>query len=656
MGFATYNIPRKIKSYTLDGNILTVPRGVLGWLHAYFDNSKTKIDLIDDTVEVNPVKFKPDSEFQLRRYQKEAVESLVSGNGGVVRGPCGSGKTIILLMAIARLGQPALVIVHNKALLDQWCSSVRKLFHIEPLVFSGTKKKVHPIPGQPYIMVATQQSLYSTLKKQGEIAFFSKFGTVVGDECFDRNTKILMKDGTEKDIGSICVGDSVSHGGKVLRIFRRKYSGPAFSFFGKNIVTPNHPIATPKGWISIKDLKPEDRIYVIHNHSTLQNLRSKHIEMPRKIEVQDLEVFNFETGDGVYLANGILVHNCHHWAANTFYSVANNIPAKYRLGASADERRKDNLEFLIYETFGEVKYKIKRDELIQDKKLLPLRIEFVATQYVDEVYLSCRKEDVTVDWVMFISLLSQDEQRKFLVLLHACRLLGVPYEETNGNSRESDKLISSFNFIKSSHVSVAESIFSAPRYTLLSMDSKKSKLALSDKNFIYSESERKNHQILILSDRVEACKDFFLMFEQLGIPSGLLLGNPENKDELMRTIAGLQTGSIRVGIGTTVADEGLDIPPLTHVICTCPVHQHPKRMEQMVGRTARICGNKEFGTCVYLWDRKIFPHPEEEREANERKWIARVAGAINAREIYVWDRLPGKKKRENMEIGSDKKP
>ena len=529
MGFATYNIPRKIKSYTLDGTILTLPRGVLGWLRTYFDNCKTTIETIDDTVEIKPVKFKPDSEFQLRRYQEEAVEALVSGNGGVVRGPCGSGKTIVLLMAIARLGQPALVIVHNNALLKQWCTAVQKLFHIEPLVFSGTKKKVHPIPGQPYIMVATQQSLHSTLKKQGEIAFFSKFGTVVGDEI-------------------------------------------------------------------------------------------------------------------------------HRFSANTFYNLTNNIPAKYRLGASADERRKDNLEFLIYETFGEVKYKIKRDELIIDKKLLPLRIEFVATQYVDEVYLSCRKEDVTVDWVMFISLLSQDEQRQFLVLLHACRLLGVPCEETNGDSRESDKLISSFNFIRSSHVSVAESIFSAPRYVLLSMDSKKSKLALANKNFIYSESERKNHQILILSDRVEACKDYFLMFEQLGIPSGLLLGNPENKDELMRTIAGLQTGSIRVGIGTTVADEGLDIPPLTHVICTCPVHQHPKRMEQMVGRAARIFGNKKFGTCIYIWDRKIFPSSENQRDEIERKWIARVSGVVGAQEIYVWDRLPGKKKRENMEIGSDKKP
>jgi hypothetical protein len=40
-------------------------------------------------------------------------------------------------------------------------------------------------------------------------------------------------------------------------------------------------------------------------------------------------------------------------AAATFADVIGRVPAKFRLGVSADERRKDRKEFLIYEAFGD---------------------------------------------------------------------------------------------------------------------------------------------------------------------------------------------------------------------------------------------------------------------------------------------------------------
>lgn len=526
MGFSTYNTPPKLKSFEIDGNFIILPRGTLGRTRIYFEEKKIRTRIVDETVELEPVQFRIDSNFVIRSYQREAVEALVTGNGGVVRGPCGSGKTTVALVAIARLAQPAIVIVHTKALLDQWKLAVQNLFHIQPYIFSSSKNFKFP-KNEPYLMIATQQSLHHALKRKGNEKIFENFGTVVADEV-------------------------------------------------------------------------------------------------------------------------------HHQAANSFYAVSNNFPCKYRIGVSADERRKDGLEFLIYETYGEVKYTIRRPDLIEDGKLLPLRIEFVATQYVDEVFQQCRNEDVTPDWVNFISQLTLDDQRKLLVLLHACRVLGVPCEENGIPERE--RLMRSFEFLQSSHVSLVESIFSAPRYNMLSMASKKSMLTLANEVSLYSQKERKNNRILILSERIESCKEYFLLFEAIGIPSGLLLGGPENKAELMRTIAGLQIGSIRVGIGTTVADEGLDIPPLTHVFCTCPVHQHPKRMEQMVGRAARPYDEKEIGTCLYLWDRKIFPGSENPGDDMERAWIKRVSGAVGAKEIFIYDRAPGKKKRGNGQVSIFKNP
>ncbi len=42
------------------------------------------------------------------------------------------------------------------------------------------------------------------------------------------------------------------------------------------------------------------------------------------------------------------------FGAKTFYEVIDPWPAKYRIGVSADERRKDRKEFLIHHQFGEV--------------------------------------------------------------------------------------------------------------------------------------------------------------------------------------------------------------------------------------------------------------------------------------------------------------
>jgi superfamily II DNA or RNA helicase len=114
-------------------------------------------------------------------------------------------------------------------------------------------------------------------------------------------------------------------------------------------------------------------------------------------------------------------------------------------------------------------------------------------------------------------------------------------------------------------------------------------------------------RILLLNDRVESCKRWVHFLQGHGIAAGLMIGGPGNKDDLEETITGLRFGTLQVGVGTVVADEGLDIPPLTHVFITCPTHKHPKRMEQMLGRAARPSPGKDEAVCVYFWDCRMFP-------------------------------------------------
>lgn len=117
---------------------------------------------------------------------------------------------------------------------------------------------------------------------------------------------------------------------------------------------------------------------------------------------------------------------------------------------------------------------------------------------------------------------------------------------------------------------------------------------------------RRGTRILLLNDRVRACKDWTIFLRGEGVPVGLMIGGAGNKDEQARTIRELRNGKLQVGVGTKIADEGLDLPELTHVFVTCPVHRNPSRLEQMVGRASRPAKGKKVGVAVYFWDREMW--------------------------------------------------
>jgi len=63
--------------------------------------------------------------FKLRQYQADAAEQLfredsVTGGSGVIVMPCGAGKTIVGIAALARLGQATLILTSNATSVKQW--------------------------------------------------------------------------------------------------------------------------------------------------------------------------------------------------------------------------------------------------------------------------------------------------------------------------------------------------------------------------------------------------------------------------------------------------------------------------------------------------------------------------------------------------------
>lgn len=82
----------------------------------------------------------------------------------------------------------------------------------------------------------------------------------------------------------------------------------------------------------------------------------------------------------------VIVDEVHTVAASTFQDVIAAFPARYRIGFSADETRKDKKEFLVYDQFGRVIYEIERGPLEQEGSITPVEVVLVKTNFTADWY------------------------------------------------------------------------------------------------------------------------------------------------------------------------------------------------------------------------------------------------------------------------------
>jgi superfamily II DNA or RNA helicase len=81
------------------------------------------------------------------------------------------------------------------------------------------------------------------------------------------------------------------------------------------------------------------------------------------------------------------------FAAKTFMQVIDHFPARWRIGVSADETRKDRLEFLLYDLFGRVVAEVQRDELIEQKFVHDVEVRVVPTDFAAPWYRDSEDAD-----------------------------------------------------------------------------------------------------------------------------------------------------------------------------------------------------------------------------------------------------------------------
>jgi len=188
---STYSTPRIISCAELTEEYLMLPRGCEDAVVALLKEKGVTFHFDDETNHGRSISVHFNGE--LRNNQKEAVEALTSSNTGVLSATTAFGKTVAAIGLIAKHGVNTLILVHTKALLDQWVQRLEQFLVIDEVpeveegkrrrkknlspigTLSSTGNKLHGI-----IDIALMQSCIS----DNEVKPFVKdYGMVIADEC-----------------------------------------------------------------------------------------------------------------------------------------------------------------------------------------------------------------------------------------------------------------------------------------------------------------------------------------------------------------------------------------------------------------------------------------------------------------------------------------
>lgn len=243
----------------------------------------------------------------------------------------------------------------------------------------------------------------------------------------------------------------------------------------------------------------------------------------------------------------------HKAAAASCYAVVDQFKAKYRFGVSDDERRKDGLEPLIYDLFGEVACEIGDEELVDGGHVLDVQVRVVPTSF-------------RADWY------------------------GLP------------ERIDPSDF--SGTAVVEKEIDVARLHAEMAADPRRNELAVR----LVLDEVAKGERVIVFSHLREHCFVLYREFVMRGIPSGFFLGGQEHRKEFRETRDRMVSGDCRVGVGTYQAlGTGIDLPSVAVGVAVTPIAANRAFLRQVRGRLCRTSEGKSDPRMYYLLDSAVFP-------------------------------------------------
>ena len=118
MRLPIYNLPRIISCSEMADDYLILPRGCEESAIGFFKDNEIEVDIEDKTT--RGISIELDFNGELYQEQKLAIEELARYRCGTLYATTAFGKTVTAATMIARKKVNTLILVHTKALLDQW--------------------------------------------------------------------------------------------------------------------------------------------------------------------------------------------------------------------------------------------------------------------------------------------------------------------------------------------------------------------------------------------------------------------------------------------------------------------------------------------------------------------------------------------------------
>ena len=189
MRLSTYNIPRIISCSELTDEYIALPRGCEDAVLDVFKQHGVAIDIDDKTnhgKNIN-VEFRG----QLREEQQEAMNKMLSYHVGTLSATTAFGKTVFAISMIAKRKINTLILVHNKALLEQWKERLEEFLNINEEITDGNRKRKGQnsvvgclCSGKNTLHGIIDIALIQSCLDNGEAKpFVQDYGMVIVDEC-----------------------------------------------------------------------------------------------------------------------------------------------------------------------------------------------------------------------------------------------------------------------------------------------------------------------------------------------------------------------------------------------------------------------------------------------------------------------------------------
>ena len=188
-----YHTPSLVSCYEMTEDYLKLPRGCEDAVIELLQSNFSAWEDDDQTNAGRTINVSFSGE--LRPEQEAAVQRLLAYNNGVLAATTAFGKTVAAIGMIARRKTNTLILVHSKALLEQWKEEIEKFLILnEPELASeekkgrGRKTAFSPIG----LLDGSRNTLHgiidiavfnSALSADGVKPFVRNYGMVIADEC-----------------------------------------------------------------------------------------------------------------------------------------------------------------------------------------------------------------------------------------------------------------------------------------------------------------------------------------------------------------------------------------------------------------------------------------------------------------------------------------